>query len=185
MTKTGRPVKGAIIVNGEVVGRVCSRCSKPKAAEEFGKDKRNSTGLQSWCKSCIAERQAERTKANPEEGERRRRYKAEWLAAHPDARKRIGRKQSADYRQRHPKRVKDRAEAGALYRDKILAIFNRCMACGSSEDLTLDHVTPLGQEEATNSPDNIQVLCRSCNSGKADQNIDYRTSEQRSVLANL
>lgn len=50
-----------------------------------------------------------------------------------------------------------------------LAIFardgNRCQACPSTTDLTIDHVFPqiLG---GGNDPSNLRVLCRSCNSSK-------------------
>jgi 5-methylcytosine-specific restriction endonuclease McrA len=59
------------------------------------------------------------------------------------------------------------------------------MACGTDQDLTVDHVIALGQAGATNDPSNLQVLCRSCNSTKGDQTIDYRTNEQRNLIARL
>lgn len=45
---------------------------------------------------------------------------------------------------------------------------NRCWMCGSSDDLTVDHVKPL----AVNGPDmpsNLRPACRSCNSRKRDR----------------
>jgi 5-methylcytosine-specific restriction endonuclease McrA len=48
-----------------------------------------------------------------------------------------------------------------------------CLACGSRDSLTRDHVIPLskgGSDEITN----IQPLCHRCNSGKRDKAIDYR-----------
>ncbi|MFJ3973425.1 HNH endonuclease [Streptomyces parvus] len=41
----------------------------------------------------------------------------------------------------------------------------RCIRCGDADDLTLDHVHPwvLG---GSNSADNLQTLCRTCNSSK-------------------
>ena len=50
---------------------------------------------------------------------------------------------------------------------EILKRFNyRCARCGSDEDLTKDHITPICQGGKTTSS-NIQPLCRSCNSKKA------------------
>jgi 5-methylcytosine-specific restriction endonuclease McrA len=42
---------------------------------------------------------------------------------------------------------------------------NRCGECGTTDDLTLDHVHPwsLGGPDT---PENLQTLCRSCNSRK-------------------
>jgi 5-methylcytosine-specific restriction endonuclease McrA len=40
-----------------------------------------------------------------------------------------------------------------------------CSLCGSTEDLTGDHITPLAVG-GLNTPRNIRVLCRSCNSSK-------------------
>lgn len=49
----------------------------------------------------------------------------------------------------------------------------RCLKCGSHMNLTVDHIHPevLG---GGLEPDNLQTLCRSCNSKKGTKNIDYR-----------
>lgn len=41
----------------------------------------------------------------------------------------------------------------------------RCVACGDSEDLTIDHIHPWSKGGKTTEP-NLQTLCRSCNSRK-------------------
>lgn len=49
----------------------------------------------------------------------------------------------------------------------------RCLRCGSTEDLTRDHIIPLsngGSDYASN----LQPLCRSCNASKGKRYIDYR-----------
>jgi hypothetical protein len=43
-----------------------------------------------------------------------------------------------------------------------------CLRCGATEDLTLDHVHPWSIGGA-DTPDNLQVLCRPCNSSKGDR----------------
>lgn len=49
-----------------------------------------------------------------------------------------------------------------------------CLVCGSSEDLTKDHIIPLIQG-GTDNLDNLQLLCCSCNCSKQDLLIvDYR-----------
>lgn len=41
----------------------------------------------------------------------------------------------------------------------------RCVKCGSHEDLAVDHILPVA-EGGTNDRENLQTLCRSCNSRK-------------------
>lgn len=56
----------------------------------------------------------------------------------------------------------------------LLSKWNRrCLACGSTENITVDHVVPLAVG-GTNYIDNLQPLCRSCNCRKKDKTIDYR-----------
>lgn len=40
-----------------------------------------------------------------------------------------------------------------------------CLWCGATADLTVDHVLPVSKGGET-APDNLQVLCRPCNSSK-------------------
>jgi hypothetical protein len=54
---------------------------------------------------------------------------------------------------------------------------NKCLRCGKQEPeikLTVDHVLPLAKG-GTNDKDNVQPLCKSCNSRKHTNHIDYRT----------
>lgn len=51
---------------------------------------------------------------------------------------------------------------------------NKCLACGRQNiKLTVDHVIPLSKG-GKNSIDNIQPLCKSCNSQKGAKQTDYR-----------
>ena len=54
---------------------------------------------------------------------------------------------------------------------------NRCLACGSTGPLTVDHIVPL-EKGGRNDISNIQPLCRPCNSSKGAQTIDFRTVAQ-------
>lgn len=51
---------------------------------------------------------------------------------------------------------------------------HRCLACGSKERLEADHIVPLALG-GTNTVDNIQPLCRTCNASKHTKTIDYRS----------
>lgn len=49
----------------------------------------------------------------------------------------------------------------------------RCLCCGATDRLTMDHVVPL-IAGGTNTIENLQPLCHSCNSRKQNKTIDYR-----------
>lgn len=49
-----------------------------------------------------------------------------------------------------------------------------CLFCGTSNDLTGDHILPM-KEGGSNSLDNIRVLCRSCNTRREN---DYRKGKR-------
>lgn len=55
---------------------------------------------------------------------------------------------------------------------------NKCLCCGSSEKLTVDHIIPL-KLGGKNIIENIQPLCKSCNSKKGIKIIDYRGNFER------
>lgn len=49
----------------------------------------------------------------------------------------------------------------------------KCLSCGEVTSLSPDHVIPLARG-GKNTIDNIQPLCKRCNSVKKDRSIDYR-----------
>jgi 5-methylcytosine-specific restriction endonuclease McrA len=50
---------------------------------------------------------------------------------------------------------------------------NICLCCGEHKPLTIDHVVPLALG-GSNSIDNLQPLCGTCNCAKGTRTIDYR-----------
>lgn len=69
-------------------------------------------------------------------------------------------------------RPQDRSNSG-----KREAVYKRdgyrCLKCGCTENLTLDHVLPRSKG-GSNEIENLQTLCKPCNEDKADTYIDYR-----------
>lgn len=71
------------------------------------------------------------------------------------------------------KRQLVRQRRAAFQRDhaaKVLAMLDRgdlavCSECGATDDLTIDHITPLSRG-GTDDIDNLRFLCQSCNSKK-------------------
>lgn len=73
----------------------------------------------------------------------------------------------------------------AQWVDALFWFGYRCLACGSTDaKLCIDHVIPLSRGGA-NSIANVQPLCRSCNSKKHANYIDYRTPADVAWLASL
>ena len=176
----GRPSKVIVkrAASGSVASKDCSRCGEHKPATAFGPDKRNSTGLGSWCKPCITaklreKRQSLQGEERVEFNRKRLAVKKRWAAKNPEAVKAISRRSSTTYQKRHPDRHKARVHAGYHYR-WLLDLFDKCAACGATSGLTLDHVIPLG--EGKNHPSNLQVLCQPCNTRKGPTTADYRTA---------
>ena len=58
---------------------------------------------------------------------------------------------------------------------------NRCLRCREVKKLAADHIVPLSKG-GSNYIDNIQPLCKSCNSKKGTRTIDYRTNPIRNPL---
>lgn len=53
-------------------------------------------------------------------------------------------------------------------RKEVMARDNyQCRYCGATNDLAIDHIFPFSRG-GSNEADNLQVLCRSCNSSKGD-----------------
>jgi HNH endonuclease len=65
-----------------------------------------------------------------------------------------------------------RRELKTTYKAVLLALVARdgaqCAHCAAQNDLSIDHITPLIRG-GTNDLDNLQLLCRSCNSSKSDR----------------
>lgn len=93
-----------------------------------------------------------------------------WAAANPEAVRRL----SLEGTNRRTARL--RGATGSHTREEWMALVercgNRCACCGLPKKLTRDHIVPL-VAGGSDSIDNIQPLCRECNSSKRDRTIRY------------
>jgi 5-methylcytosine-specific restriction endonuclease McrA len=78
---------------------------------------------------------------------------------------------------RSVKRLVDTAAYKRL-RKEVLSEIRECQKCHRTENLTLDHIVALSIG-GTHTRDNLQVLCRSCNSKKKRKVERYELPEMR------
>jgi 5-methylcytosine-specific restriction endonuclease McrA len=131
--------------------------------------------LHSRCRECRKEKQREAWRARTIEGRR------------ADRRARYVRNQAAERTRSRRYRVNGRAgavaEEGAYdaepevtdaeFRARWVETGGVCLACGSVDDLELDHVIPLALG-GRHVMSNVQPLCRGCNARKGVRIIDFR-----------
>ena len=77
---------------------------------------------------------------------------------------------------KHPYQVSNETREAVFERDG-----NRCLKCGSSNDLSIDHIVPLSKG-GDNDTNNLQTLCKTCNSSKGSSSKDYRKTNVGSTL---
>jgi 5-methylcytosine-specific restriction endonuclease McrA len=59
-------------------------------------------------------------------------------------------------------------------KEEIFRLYGeKCLACGSIKNIALDHIKPVSKG-GENKIENLQPLCKSCNSKKGSKTIDYR-----------
>ncbi|MCP4139989.1 MAG: HNH endonuclease [Chloroflexi bacterium] len=173
----------------------CNKCGKYREIGEFHKKSKSKDGLHSYCKSCASAynkayknkyREKEKaykkeyrkenkekinayhkewSKANPE---KRAAYKKEWRKANPEKR--------AAYDQK--RRARKAGNGGSFtaqeWRDLCEKYDSKCLCCKKKKKLTADHVVPISKG-GTSNIENIQPLCKSCNSRKGNRrSTDYR-----------
>lgn len=91
-----------------------------------------------------------------------------WNQANPEA-------NAAYY---HRRRTRKTAAGGSFTAAEFKALVshydNKCLCCGRDDvKLTADHVIPVSKGGSSNI-ENIQPLCKPCNSHKSEKTIDYR-----------
>lgn len=73
-----------------------------------------------------------------------------------------------------------RARYQVMRRQRLEKIGNgdlRCVACGATESLTIDHILPRSRG-GTDAGKNLQLLCNTCNTSKGNKTMDEWRGEQ-------
>lgn len=183
--------------------KVCSHCHLPKNDQDF-------PARGKVCKKCKAAYVTKWQKQNRDKvleykqkhnrSERGKQQKRDWYHRHaetekPKARIRIKSKKFQEYKKTYNKTHPEKARIAqhnrrALMRGtfserewKILLELcgYKCLRCNRTDvELTQDHIKPLSRG-GSNTIDNIQPLCETCNKSKFTQTIDYRPLHLRWV----
>jgi 5-methylcytosine-specific restriction endonuclease McrA len=167
--------------NPDATSKVCVDCSVEKEIGEF-------YVRQPRCKKCLIARNAEYKRNNRELVRKwgrdySKRHRAEnrikdriWAADNPE-KVRLG-KMRASHNHLNHKGICTLQE----WLDILEKYDHKCLRCGSESKITLDHIIPASRVGSSNTADNLQPLCHSCNSGKQAKVIDYRPD--KSCLVN-
>lgn len=181
----------------EVTKKECFNCHKVKPCNEYAKNRNTRDGLQAWCNQCRHENE-KRLREDPEWVARNKERQQKRFSALSEEEKRVyhdkgyewqKKKMVEDVEYRNRKnfqtnrknvkrnRLKTQSVSRITYNEWIALCDkyeNVCLRCKRNHvELTLDHVIPLSRG-GTDTIDNIQPLCRSCNSRKNNKHIDYR-----------
>ena len=150
----------------------CSNCGEIKSLSEFPKN--NGNCYRKVCKLCwnsrpISQSTIDRKKERQKEYRNTQEYKDKRKAYRQSLTGKASRQAERHTRREHYTNGDFTPEDWI----KLVKAFPNCLACGTSERLTLDHVIPLSKG-GSHSLSNSQILCHSCNASKKDKTIDYR-----------
>ena len=145
-------------------GKNPEKVQKNKKGWEMVNSKRRSQFAKKWKK---------------EHPDRKREIEKKWHTTHPEYRKNWQRNNKDKLRNyEQTRRARIAGNGGNLTVEEWNAILDfyghKCLCCGRNDvKLTIDHVIPI-IHGGTHTADNVQPLCRSCNSRKSSKHIDYR-----------
>lgn len=163
-------------------GKICSHCREWKPLSAYYRNRVCRDGLCYECKVCHDKVADKWRVAHPESS---RRKAARWKQANPHRAKANEARYRAAYREQlvvsgHNRRAYLKGIEGSFttqeWQDLKARYGNRCLRCFRKEPqiaLAVDHIVPLSKG-GTNYIENVQPLCKSCNSHKARKHICYR-----------
>lgn len=178
--------------------KTCKDCKLEKEDFDFHKSKNNKNGLSTACKFCYNIRnQKSKTKISNEKKQqnlqkRRDTYKKDnKIKEYSRIWKQNKRKFDPNWNTTNKRVYRARKYgAGGSHTEKqwqeLLKQCNyQCVCCMASTKLTRDHITPVTSNGSDNI-ENIQPLCKSCNSSKGNRKIiDYRKNINIETIINV
>lgn len=152
----------------------CHKCMEVKERTEFSANKVCVDGIRNHCKACVAAAVNSwytRNKA------RHKKLVRDWHTRMKRDNLELWRASNFISHQRRRERHYRNGESTYIKPSTVASVYEkcgyRCLACGTTERLTLDHIVPVRIGGRT-VEDNLQVLCGSCNASKGIKVIDYR-----------
>jgi len=178
----------------------CTQCGIVKNLSEFHKRNASVDGLQPQCKLCCAVYKKQYRAANPaynnlwreahpeQEAASKKRWREVnhervlatdklYRETHREERAANQRRWRAENHEQHvdnKRRRRARKAAATIESFDAHAVWDywgpMCAYCGSTENLTIDHIIPLASGGA-HSPDNLCIACKGCNSSKGAKKL--------------
>jgi hypothetical protein len=157
----------------------CGRCGQDKPLVDFPRDSSKRDSLNSACRVCVSKKGRHYREAKPETVlETKRRYRE----SHVEELREQDRVRHAAEPEKFAARYREWHEA---LRAKVFDHYGwACACCGTSENLTVDHIHGDGAQHraeigpgsdriyywlvSNDFPPGFQTLCNSCNSSKSD-----------------
>lgn len=97
--------------------------------------------------------------------------KRKWAKQNPE--KVIAARKRGHYRRDMLERFTEKEFTAEEWKQCLDSYGGRCLWCGTTERITIDHVVPLSKG-GSNRLENLQPLCVSCNSKKRTKTMDFR-----------
>jgi hypothetical protein len=170
----------------ECLSKICSKCHAEKPAPDFRRSKSSKDGRQSWCKKCQNADQQSRYRGDSDFRKKRILKSTQWAKNNPDKHResvRRARRKWYDGNKDKVRRYCSGRRARIIgnggshtaedWKNLCEKYDNCCLRCGEQENLTEDHIVSLF-DGGTDDIENIQPLCKKCNSSKREKSIDYR-----------
>lgn len=140
---------------------ICSRCNTQKPLCDFNTYTKSVNGYQNYCKECISEYLTVWKKTDI--GKYRRNV---W--------KQTDKAKDLRWKNKRKRRALNRGSFSKSQFNHVLDVYSHtCLLCGTTDDICADHVLALATG-GMNTIDNIQPLCRLCNTLKSTEHTDMR-----------